>query len=568
MQQIRRAQRAALLTLSLLSACAAAGPNTGDTAPASHAAAARDSGNGVFGAYLAGRVALDSGDAHEAARNFLKALAARPGDMELTQQAFFASLMSGGSEAVQLARQLPDNQMAQLVLADEAAKTGKWVEAERRFRALPRQGLTQLLQPLLIAWVEQGDNRTEAALATLRPLVDDPRFGWLFALHAGMIADLANRPVDAARFYHIAQTAMPDTNLRLAQVLASWNTRSSHPADAQHALATLVQAAPDMAIAIPALMAHAAQRPVSRATDGIAEAYVTLAAYLHAQQASDFATVMLRLALDLRPDFTFARVLEADLLAGSKRPAAALEMLAGIPASDPIAAVVRLRRVAFMERLGRTDDAVQELERLARDYPDSALPDIALGDMLRIKQRFPAAIAAYNRAEARIHRPGENDWPLFYDRGIAFERDNQWPKAEADFRHALQLSPNQPFVLNYLGYSWADRSEHLTEAQKMIQRAAEARPNDGAITDSLGWVMLRQGHTQDAVRLLERAVELDPEDATINGHLGDAYSAAGRKIEAQYQWRRALTLNPEPNDAAKLEAKLNPTHPGAVVSGQ
>ncbi len=571
---VRRVRRAALLTLSLLSACAAADPATSgaatigrDASVARDSSANRDSSTGVFGAYLAGRVALNDGDAHTAAGQFLKALAARPGDTELTEQAFFSSVMSGRSEAAQLARQLPDNQMAQLVLGNEAAKAGNWQEAERRFRDLPRQGLTQLLQPLLLAWAQQGDNRTDAALATLRPLVDGQRFRGLFALHAGMIADIANRPADAARYYNIAQSDMPETNLRLAQVMASWATRTGHPAEAQHDLAALVAAAPDMAIAIPALMSTGSHRPVARATDGMAEAYVALAAALHAQRASDFATAMLRLALDLRPDFTAARVMQSDLLANSNRPAAALQMLAGIPASDPIASVVRLRRVSLTERLGHTDDALQELERLAHDYPDSPLPEIALGDMLRMKQRFPAAIAAYDRAAARIGQPKASDWPLFYSRGITYERAGQWQKAEADFRHALDLAPDQPFVLNYLGYSWADMGQHLPEARRMIQRAADNKPNDGAITDSLGWVMLRQGQTVEAVKMLERAVELDSEDATINGHLGDAYWAAGRKVEAQYQWRRALTLNPAPDDAAKLEAKLNPAHSGAVVSG-
>ena len=195
-----------------------------------------------------------------------------------------------------------------------------------------------------------------------------------------------------------------------------------------------------MAIAVPALMANAGRRPVARATDGMAEAYVALAAALHAQQATDFATAMLRLALDLRPDFTAARVMQSDLLA-IRHPAAALQILAGIPASDPIAAVVRLRRVSLTERLGRSEDALQELERLAHDYPDSPLPDIALGDMLRMKQRFPAAIIAYDRAAARIPHPGQNDWPLFYNRGIAYERAGQWTKAEGDFRHALDLAP-------------------------------------------------------------------------------------------------------------------------------
>ena len=112
------------------------------------------------------------------------------------------------------------------------------------------------------------------------------------------------------------------------------------------------------------------------------------------------------------------------------------------------------------------------------------------------------------------------DWLVFYDRGICYERSHQWAKAEADFHHALALAPDQPFVLNYLGYSWADMGQNLTQARQMIEKAAQQRPNDGAIVDSLGWVMLRQGETAEAVKTLERAVELEPEDASINGHLG------------------------------------------------
>jgi Flp pilus assembly protein TadD len=243
-------------------------------------------------------------------------------------------------------------------------------------------------------------------------------------------------------------------------------------------------------------------------------------------------------------------------------------MLAPVPADDPLIAVVRLERIGLTERLGHTEEATHDLQRLARDYPDSAVPAMREGDLLRGRQRFLEAIGAYDRAIARIKTPGPTDWIVFYDRGICYERSRQWGKAEADFKHALALAPDQPFVLNYLGYSWADMGENLTQARAMIDRAVQHRPNDGAIVDSLGWVMLRQGEVTDAVRTLERAVELDPEDASINGHLGDAYWAAGRKLEAVYQWRRALTFHPEPDDAAKLEAKLQGDQPPTVVSGQ
>jgi tetratricopeptide (TPR) repeat protein len=560
MQHARAARRSILLALTLLSACAASEPSTdGATGPVA---------NGVIGNFLAGRYAMAEGDSQTAATDLLKAVAQSPGNPELTLQAFIACLDAGRPEATKLARQLPDSQVAQLVLADADIKAGHWQAAEQRFHDLPRQGATQLLQPLLVAWAQQGDKRTDTALSTLRPYVENPRFRGIFALHAAMIADLGNRPDDAARLYRVAETEMTDPNLRLAQILASWESRSGQPAEAQRILSALPTVAPDLSIALPGLIANVPTRPVPRAVDGIAESYFTFAALMRGQDANDFALIVLRLALDLRPDFAAARLLAADILLSQKHPQTALRLLNEVPATDPVVSLVQLRRAALVDRLGRSDDAMHDLERLAHDYPDSPLPDEQRGDILRMKQRFPDAVAAYDKAVTHISNPAASDWVVFYDRGVAEERSHLWQKAEADFHRALELSPDQPFVLNYLAYSWADMGHHLTEARQMIQRAAERRPNDGAITDSLGWVMFRQGDHQAAVTTLERAVELEPEDSTINGHLGDAYAAVGRKVEAQYQWRRALTLNPAPDDAAKLEAKLNTGRSGPVLSGQ
>ncbi|HET7882613.1 MAG TPA: tetratricopeptide repeat protein [Acetobacteraceae bacterium] len=511
---------------------------------------------------------MSEADSQTAATQLLNALATRPDDSDLQQQAFIATLIAGRSEAVQLAHALPDSQAAQLLLGQTEVRAGHWQAAEERFQSLPRQGLTQLLQPLLVAWAQQGDGRTDAALATLHPYLEGQRFRGVYALHAAMIVDQAGRTADATKLYHQAQVEFGQTNLRLAQVLASAQARHGHPAEAQRTLAGIATEAPEMAIALPALMAASAAPAVPRPVDGIAEAYLALAATLRSQDAGEFAMLVLRLALDLRPDFTPARLLAADILDGQRHLENALQMLAPVANDDPLIAVVRLQRATLVERLGHTDEAMHALQRLARDYPDSPIPAMREGDMLRSKQRFADAIGAYDRAISRLKTPTAHDWLAYYDRGICYERSHQWPKAEADFKHALSLSPDQPFVLNYLGYSWADMGQNLTQARAMIEKAAQRRPNDGAIVDSLGWVMLRQGNVTEAVRTLERAVELDPEDASINGHLGDAYWAAGRKLEATYQWRRALIFNPEPEDAAKLEAKLQNGRTATVVGGQ
>jgi tetratricopeptide (TPR) repeat protein len=511
---------------------------------------------------------MSEADSQMAATQFLRALASRPDDTELLQQAFIASLVAGRSEAVQLAHQLPDSQAAQLLLGQAEVRVGHWPAAEQRFRALPRQGLTQLLQPLLIAWSQQGDGRTDAALATLRPFIDGPQFRGIYALHAALIADQAGRSAEAAKLYRQAQTEYGGMNLRLAEILASAQARHGHLGEAQRILAGLAADAPDMRMALPALTAASMIPQVPRAMDGIAEAYLALAATLRSQNAGDFAMLVLRLAIDLRPDFTAARLLAADILDSQRHDENALQMLAAVANDDPLIAVVRLQRAALTERLGNSEEATHAMQRIARDYPDSSIPAIREGDLLRYKQRFAEAISAYDRAIARIKTPGTTDWLVYYNRGICYERSHQWTKAEADFKHALTLSPDQPFVLNYLGYSWADMGQNLAQARTMIDKAVQNRPNDGAIVDSLGWVILRQGNVPESVRTLERAVELEPEDASINGHLGDAYWAAGRKLEATYQWRRALIFNPAPDDAAKLEAKLQGGQRPAVASGQ
>ena len=196
--------------------------------------------------------------------------------------------------------------------------------------------MTQLLQPLLVAWAQQGDGRTDTALSTLRPYVENPRFRALFAVQAAMIADLGNRPEVAAGLYRSAESTMTEPNLRVAQILASWQARSGQAAEAQQTLAALLVGAPDLSISMPALIASVTKRPVPRAIDGVAEAYFTFAALLRAQDADDFSLIALRLALDLRPDFTAARLLAADILGSQHHQQAALRMLNEVPASDPI----------------------------------------------------------------------------------------------------------------------------------------------------------------------------------------------------------------------------------------
>ncbi len=511
---------------------------------------------GTYGAFLVGRFAAREGDQEIAAESLLRALNADPRNMDLLQPAFVACLLAGRPEAARLARLLPDVQAAQLLLVDQDIKAGNWDAAESRIRALPRQGVSQLLQPLLLAWAQFGSGRVDTALATLRPLVEGQRLRGVYALHAALINDLAGRSAEATRLYRIAQADGGAGSLRMAQLLASWQVRQGQLAEAGQTLRGVAESGQEMPVAVSTLLAAANTRAVARASDGVAEVFLGFAGSLGQQDGTELALPLLRLALDLRPDFTTARLLTADLLEMTKRYDAAALVLAPVPNEDPLIGVVRLRRAGLAERAGRTEEALHDLDQLARDYPDSPQPYAVQADILRQKNRYAEAVAAYDKAIARISSPKRGAWPLYYARGIAHDRAHDWRKAERDLQRAMELAPDQPYILNYLGYSWADQGVNLTKARSLIEKAMALKPNDGAITDSLGWVVFRQGDVGGAIKLLERAAELQPEDATINSHLGDAYASAGRKREAQFQWRRALLFNPEPEEKVRLEAKL------------
>jgi Flp pilus assembly protein TadD len=236
--------------------------------------------------------------------------------------------------------------------------------------------------------------------------------------------------------------------------------------------------------------------------------------------------------------------------------AVALAPLADIGSADPLYPLAAMREAVLLARLGHTQEARQKLRDLAAAYPASPEPQLALGDLLREQSDFLAAAAAYTTALSLLPAGSPATWLVYYDRGMSYDQGGDWARAQPDLEAALKLSPGQPYVLNYLGYSWAVKRHNIPEARKMIEQALQAVPNDGAIVDSLGYVMLQQGQAQAAVTTLTKAVNLEPEDPTINAHLGDAYAAAGDRLQAIFQWRRALQLGPDADLTSELLAKL------------
>jgi len=272
--------------------------------------------------------------------------------------------------------------------------------------------------------------------------------------------------------------------------------------------------------------------------------------------ALDTSLVFARMALMQQPDFPYAWLMIGDILLNQERFADAAEVYRSIPADSPIYYPVRLRLAEALANLERQDEALALLRDLAKDYPRAAEAPVARGDLLRRQEKWDAAAAAYREGITRLDELEPRHWTLLYSLGVALERGGRWDEAEQAFLDALDLQPDQPLVLNYLGYSWIDRGENLEKGKALIETAVRQRPTDGYIVDSLGWAHYLLGDYEQAVKDLERAVELTPADPTINDHLGDAYWRVGRTLEARFQWQRALSLDPEEEMVEAIRDKL------------
>jgi Flp pilus assembly protein TadD len=454
----------------------------------------------------------------------------------------------------------PSDAVAELVLVLERLRAGDAAGAVQEAAKLPSDGLHRFVAPFALAWTRMATGDLAGADTALQGLDKFNGFQPLKLFQLGILYDYGGKPDKARQYFDRTLAAVPRLNWRLVDVIGNFDERHGRVAQAKALYRRFIKegGGSDMGLALAAEQATGVpQAPVRSANDGFAEAMFDLASVLDEPETIDLSLVYDRFALALRPDFPLARLLLSDILATDRRPAESLAALDNIPEGSPYYAAAQLRRAIDLDALGRQDDAIGLLRQAAAAEPKAIGPELELGDILRDKKDFADAVSAYDEAIRRAAAAGlPENWSMFYERGAALERSGQWHRAEGDLLHALKLKPDQPMVLNYLGYSWIDRGEHLKRGLKMIEKAVALRPDDGYIIDSLGWAHYRLGQYADAVRYLEKATELVPEDPTINDHLGDAYWRTGRLLEARYQWRYALQFHPEKNDIKPIEAKL------------
>ena len=515
------------------------------------------------GSYLAARHAGTERDSATAAAYYLNVLKADPRNADLLGRTFLSVLTDGDiEEAGKLADRLIQvdrtDRIARLVVGVRALKQKQYALARQSFAQSVRGPVTDLTATLLTAWALAGAGDARGATDALDHLTGPDWYAIFKDLHGGLILDFGNNRKDAAKRYERAYKA-DSTALRTVQAYARFLSRNGGKNEALKIYQEFNKAVPDHPLISAEMKDLAAGEKLPALVDspqaGAAEALYGLGASIGRRGGEDLALIYLQLALYLEPTHAMALLSLADLYESLKKPDLAIKVYDRIPPS-PLRRNADIQVASDLDQLERTDEAKKRLEHLITEHPKDTEAIVAFGNILRGRKQFAECADVYGKAIANVPKPEKSNWVMFYFRGICYERAKQWPNAEVDLKKALELYPDQPLVLNYLGYSWVDQGVHMDEGMNMIRRAVEQRPDDGYIVDSLGWAYFRTGNYAEAVKNLERAVELKPEDPTINDHLGDAYWRVGRALEARFQWSHAKDLNPDKDDLPKIEEKL------------
>jgi tetratricopeptide (TPR) repeat protein len=515
------------------------------------------------GNYLAAAIASADRDTDAAAVYFREALRADPRNLDLVERAFASTLANGDArEAFGLADRLaardPSNSLARLALAARAFLNGNYAGVRAQLAAGDAGRARDITSQLLTAWAFAGAGDLRHALEAL-DRISDPSVAVFRDYHAALIADELGDPTEAGRRFKLAY-GKDSSTLRLADAYARFLARHGDVAGAKKVYADFSEKTPEHPVVQAALAEIDSGKPVAPVVrtprDGAAEALYGLGG-AGTRAGDELASlVYLRLALALRPDHDFAAVSVANLLADMKRGQEAIDAYLAVQKSSPLAESSQIQAAIEYDGLGETDKGLALLRQVTAEHPDDPDAWSSLGTLQRSAKDFAGAAESYDKAIAKLRTPDKAHWVLFYFRGIAYERTKQWPKAEADFKTALKLYPDEPLVLNYLGYSWVDQGVNLDEAFKMLQLAVDRKPTDGYIVDSLGWAHYKLGHYDEATKELERAVELKPADPVVNDHLGDAYWRVGRRTEAHFQWNHARDFGAEPDDMKKILDKI------------
>ncbi|MEM6536548.1 MAG: tetratricopeptide repeat protein [Pseudomonadota bacterium] len=548
------------------------------------------------GPYLSARISARENALLEAAQAFDAVAQNNPTNDRLIRQAFFYNLAGGNVEAAiayaKTLRELAAQQvagkelvvasedtdgLARLALATDAVKRASYSEVDGLLEQGSSEPFVAALSHLMKAWAEYGIEGPVAGLAALQKDADD-LFTGFHPMHVAFMAEPGGDLGLAMEAYRNSVFGLGGPVGRAAY--GAFLERHGEKLSAQGYYELIAkQPGPDRRLAMAGLeRLEAGEASTAYASvdvdGGSAIALYSFAAFLLEQFAEqreqadaagfnigepryNLPLSLAQLALYLDPTLAEARRLIGVVNSIYGDQAGAIAALEPITPDSPHYVQAQIEIAGALSALGDERKAISNLKRVLRKFPDAVELRFALSGLAASQGDDNEAVRQLTFLIDSLGETPEKDaWRYYVSRGDALIKLERWPEAEVDLKRAVDLAPDEPTALNYLGYSWAERGVNLEEAFDLIEKAVEGNKTSGAIIDSLGWAYYQTGNFEKAVENLEVAAALEPSDPTITEHLGDAYWRLDRQIEARFQWERALELEPSDKQEKSLTTKL------------
>lgn len=509
--------------------------------------------------YVQARAAAMSGDHSQAAQLLASLAEAQPGQVDLAKRALSEAIGAGQMDlALSLSHSVPAEQLptdARLLLVAEELRRGHPERALPWLAVRGENGDLSFLTPLVNAWAAADRGGFDQALTVLDQVPQNSVLSPLIGEERAFILIKAKRTAEAEPF---ARRAVGSANARETRLRLGFADAFLAAGDRQRALMIIEGMGQSEASARQRIMAgKTGGQAIDSLSDAFGEVLTAFSADLARLQRGAPPIGLVQVARYVNPQSSSTTALLALLLAGQDRTAEALALLRGISSNDALISQVRDVQTRILTDAKRYTEAYQIAAAAASAREADASDFSRLGDVLQSMKRHPEAAAAYGRAIALGQSQGLKSelWTLLLLRASALEDANRWPEARAALQQGLAIAPEQPLLLNFMGYGQLERGENLDAAEAMIRKASELAPDDASITDSLGWAEFKRGKVTEAIATLQKAAEKDPDQAEIQEHLGDALYKSGRRYEARFAWNAAL-VTAEDEIAARVKAKL------------
>jgi len=525
----------------------------------------------LAGSFLASRVAIEDSD-DEAAVQFLeRAYLLDRENVRLKQDLFSAFVTNGRiDDASDIAGKTgtfgSQTNMAGLVRAAKALRKREWAKIDDAIKDVAGVDLDKTMREIIRGWGRYGLGKADDAIATISKLEGPEWIKVMRDYHVALIADAAGQnDLAAEKLQTVIDNraiigVLTETYIRAIEAMVRNRSKAGDKAKAvetlKYGFSLLPSHPPFMEIQQAFDNDEVLSPLIVSPQQGSAEMFYNIASAIGREGTDDFAKSYMQLAKYLEDDSDIITIALAETYLRQSNFTRSNALYESIDENSSYYRIAQMERAGNLARLEQKEEAITIFKALIADDPKDLTGYLTLGDLLNREKRYREAADVYDEAVVQLGEPKSFNWNLFFRRGIVYERLKEWDKAEPNFRKSLELSANQPDVLNYLGYSWVDQGINLDEGMDMIRKAVELRPRSGFIVDSLGWAHYRLGEYKKAVQQLERAVQLMPGDPTINDHLGDAYWQVGRKLEATFQWKIALATKTEADNPEEIKRKL------------